>query len=104
PLAADVGEREDAAAAPLLHERRHRARQPDERIGADVERDPETFTRGLHEWIVEIRRRRKCGAVHEEVEAAKLAVDVCGELFDLPIARYVARQDQRVLELFCQLP
>ncbi len=75
-LAADVSERQDAAAAALLHQRHHRARQPDERVGADVERDSEAFTRRLHEWLVEIRRRRERSAVHEEIEAAKLTVEI----------------------------
>ena len=41
-LAAEIRQRQDAAAAAPLHQRRDAARQRDERVGADVERDAET--------------------------------------------------------------
>ena len=75
------------------------ARQRDQRIGADVERDPETLARGLDERVRQLGLRRERRAVHEEIEPAELAVERGGEVRDLLVARHVARQDQRVVEL-----
>src|SRR5207237_3893514 len=70
-LAAQVGERQDAAAAALLHQRHDRSTQRDEGVRAYVESNAKTLARRLDEWIAQLGLRRKCGAVHEEVEAAK---------------------------------
>ena len=99
PLAAEISERQNAAAAAPLHQRRDRARQRDERVGADIERDPKSVARRLHEWIRQVGRRRERGAVNEEIEAAELAVELAASVVDLLIARDVTRKHERIVEL-----
>ena len=70
PLAAEVGHRHDRAAAARLHERLGRARAGDERVGADVEREPEAVARRVGEAALEILGRREGDRVHEQVEPA----------------------------------
>ena len=82
----------------LFHQRRHRLRQPNQRVRAHVQRDAETLARCLHEWVVELRLRRERGAVYEEVEPAELPIDRRSQLGDLLVARDVTRQEERLLE------
>src|SRR5439155_13577578 len=90
------------AAAPG-HQRRDSARQADERVRADVERDAEALARRLDEWLVQRVRRRERRAVHEKIEAAELTIERSAQRRNLFVARDVAWQDQRVLEALRQL-
>ena len=69
-IASQVCERDDAAAAPAFHEGHRTAREGDERVGTDIERELEPFARRLRERTVEIFPLRERGTVDEEVEAA----------------------------------
>ena len=76
-----------------------RARQRYQRVSADVERLSEAFARGLNERRRQLFARRKCGAVHDEVEAAELSVDRLEHCRDLTVVGDVARQDQRIAQV-----
>ena len=99
-VAADVGQRQHAAPAALLHQRHHRARQTDERVRADVERDAKALARRFDKRIAQRLGRREAGAVHHEVEPAEFAVERRRQLGDLLVARDVARRDDGVVELW----
>ena len=95
-LAAEIGQRQHAAAAALLHQRHDRARQPDQRVRADVERDAEPFARRLHERDCpappSARTPRRARRKSRPPNSASSAAASVG---DLLIARHVARQDER---------
>ena len=69
-LAAEVRHRHDRAAAARLHQRLRRARARDERVRADVERQPEAVARRVGEAALEILGRGERDRVHEQVEPA----------------------------------
>ena len=69
-LAAEVGHRQDRAAAARLHQRLGRARAGDERVGAHVERHPEAVARRVGEAALEILGGGERDRVDEQVELA----------------------------------
>ncbi len=84
----------------LLHQRQRAARERDQRIGADVERQLEAVARRLDERIREVLAGRVRGAVDEEVEAAERAVDLLEHARDLRVVGDVERKHQRIGEAF----
>jgi hypothetical protein len=97
-LAAEMRERQNAAAAASLHQRYYFARQRDQRVRAHVERYPEPLAAGLDEWVFQLGPRCEGRAVNEEVETAELAFDVRHEIANLPVVADVTWAHQRALE------
>ena len=95
-LAAEVGHRQDRAAARGLHQRLRRARAGDERVGADVERHPEAVARRVGEAALEILRRREGDRVHEQVELpAERLAHLAEDARDVLVGADVALGDER---------
>ena len=69
PLAAEVGQRDDAGLPPL-HERQRGACDPHQGIGADVEGDLEVLARCVGKHPIERLARRERQRVDEEIEVA----------------------------------
>ena len=72
------------------------ARERDERIGADVERQPEALARGLHERVGDVVAIGERDAVDEEVEPAVLLLDAGEHRVDLGVVLHVERQHERL--------
>ena len=85
-LAAEVGQRDDAAAAAPRHQRLRAPRHRDERVGADVQRDPEPFARGLREGRVSSRlgrtprRARRSRGRRTPARSRRTAASICSSL------------------------
>ena len=95
-LAAEVRHRHDRAAAGLLHQRLGRARARDERVRADVEREPEAVARRVGEAALEILGGRERDRVDEDVElAAERLADLGEDARDVVVRADVARGDER---------
>ena len=94
---AKIRQREDAAAAARFHQRQRPARERDQRIRRDVERQPEALATGLHKRRFHLGARRERGAVHDEIERAELLLDLREDRIDVSVRGHVARQDERGL-------
>src|SRR5262249_15603565 len=103
PIAAKERERQDSPTAALFHQRQTRARDADQRVRADVERDAEPFARCLHERVRQLRSLCECGTVHDEVQTTELLFKSAGERGDLIVVRDIARNDEWLYELLSQL-
>ena len=55
---------------PRCHERQRRARQADQRVRRDVQREREALARGVDEGAVEVLAPGEGKGVHEDVELA----------------------------------
>jgi len=102
-LATEVRHRQDRPAPSRLHQRLRRTGARDQRVRADVERDPESFARRLDERIRQLVLLRELGGVDEKVQPAEFLVERRGQIGDLLIVGNVARREQRILELLCEL-
>ena len=95
-LATQVGQREDTAPAATLHQRRGAPRERDQRIRADIHRQPEALARRLDERRRQLFARGEGGAVHDEVQSAEFLVDRRKHVVDLRVDGDVAGQNQRI--------
>ena len=95
-LAAEVGHGHDRPAAPRFHQRLRRAGARDERIGADVEREPEVVARGVGEPAFEILGGGIGDRVDEQVEpSAERLPHLREHAGDVLVRADVARGDER---------
>src|SRR5204862_5256214 len=78
-IAAEKCQCEDAAAAAFLEERNARAREANQRIRADVQGNSETLARSFDERIRQLGGLCESRAVHEEIKAAKFAIELFRE-------------------------
>ena len=93
--AAEIGQRDDASAAPRLHQRRRAASQRDERVGTDVERELEALARRLHKGIGDVFAIGKCDAVDQKVEPAMILLNPGEDRVDFGVVLHVERQHER---------
>ena len=93
PLAAEVRHRHDRAAARGLHQRLGGAGAGDERVRADVEREPEAVAGGVGEAPLEILRGGEGDRVDEQVE---LTAERLGDLAEHAATSPSSRTSQGV--------
>jgi len=91
-LRAEVGERQHRA--PVLHQGERRVRDGDQRIGADVEGDPEALPAGTVERLPQLLPARVRDRVHHEVELSPPLADLREDALDVRVLRHVAAKDQ----------
>ena len=79
-----------------LHQRLRGPRAGDERVGGDVERQPEAVARRVGEAALEILGGRERDRVDEQVElAAEGLADLGEDARDVLVGAHVARGDER---------
>jgi hypothetical protein len=78
----EVRHRHDRATATGLHVRLGLARHRHQRVGGDVEGQPEVLALGLDEALLQVVRLREGDRVDEEIEATKAADDGVERLLD----------------------
>src|SRR5262249_3880301 len=102
-LAAQVREREDAAATARFHQRQGGSRERDERVGGHVQSDTESFARRLDERLREILTQRVGRAVDQKVQTAVLFLNLGEKQGHLLVVRDVARQQRDVRNALAEL-
>ena len=103
-LAAEVGHRQDRAAAARLHQRLRGPGARDERVGADVERQPEAVARRVGEAALEILGGRERDGVDEQVEpAAERLADLGEDARDVLVRADVALGHERRVDRLGEL-
>ena len=98
-LAAEVRHRHDRSAASGLHQRLGAARAGNERVGADVEGQPEPIARRVGEAPLEILGGGEGDRVHEQVEPpAEGFADLGEHAREIVVGAHVARRHERALD------
>src|SRR3954452_13239887 len=96
PLAAEIGHRDDRAAAGLLHQRLRGARAGYERVRADVDRHPEPVPGRVREPTFEVLGGGEGDRVHEQIELpAEGLARLRKHARDVVIRTHVAFGDER---------
>src|SRR5918999_412865 len=81
-----------------------RARRGDERVGADVDRQPEAVARRIGEAALEVLGGRERDRVHEHVEAlGPEALDLAEDAGDVVVRAHVAGRYERRAHRACEL-
>jgi hypothetical protein len=95
-LAAQVRHRHDRAAAGRLHQRLRRTCTRNERVGADVQRQPEAVARRVGKAPFEIFRGRERNGVDEQVELpAECLPDLFEDTVHVVVGADVARRHEQ---------
>ena len=79
---------------PLAHQRRGRARQRDQRVGADVEGEREAVARRVDEAAVELLALGEGDGVDEDVERGRSVLPRREDALDVRVLLDVARLDE----------